>query len=75
MSNADKMHASAYRDLMRDLWDKAWSYGGIWDSRYRPKPEDFYVYMRAFREHVDMLERRVEELEKLLAEEDESEPR
>lgn len=62
MSKKCDMQEVNYNEMLRDLWCNAWHYT-LFTSKWKPTPDGFYRYMGALRRHIDMLEKRIEDLE------------
>lgn len=64
MSKKSDLYELGYNEMMRDLWCNAWECTGF-TGKWRPRADHFYRYMQALRNHINVLEKRIEEFEKL----------
>lgn len=62
MSKKCELQDEQYRKLLQNLWGKSWKYSGSFNPAWVPTG-DFFYYMKALMNHIEMLEKRIEDLE------------
>jgi hypothetical protein len=60
MSVKTEQQGLEYKTMLDELWYDAWNYTTF--GNYKPS-KNFYKFMKAYRRHITMLEKRIEELE------------